>query len=453
MLPRQALWLTLAIGLVAAAEARAHFLFIRIGPLAEAGRSAEVYFSEQADAGDPRFIDKVAHTQLWLQRRPGQFQPLKVQKGVDRLRAIVPPEGTIAVVGQCEYGVLARPKQTPFLLRYFPKALAGHPEELNRLSPRQEIPFEIMATFENDTVRLVVLENGKPQPNAVFHTVDVDLNNEEVKAGSTGEARWKPPASGTYSVYTQRTLKRTGENAGKAYEEIREFATLAFTWPLERTGADPEAVSLFEDALGSRAQWKQFPGFTARVEGSLDGRPFTGKVTVEEEGLVQVEMEESAARSWAQGQLESIVMHRLASAHEPAAKPVLRFADEADDHPLGRLLVFDKGQFASSYRIKDRQITVVNRHMGRTTMTITTLNQERNRDGQYLPLSYVVQSWDADSGGLRRVETVQDRWTRVGPFDLPSSHTVTAAVEGGLGVRSFSLSDHALTRPGTAGGR
>src|SRR5207244_444661 len=31
-----------------------------------AGRMAEVYFSEQAEAGDPRFILKIAHTQLWL---------------------------------------------------------------------------------------------------------------------------------------------------------------------------------------------------------------------------------------------------------------------------------------------------------------------------------------------------------------------------------------------------
>ena len=37
-----------------ASPARAHFLFIHIGPFAEAGRAAEVYFSELAEAGDPR---------------------------------------------------------------------------------------------------------------------------------------------------------------------------------------------------------------------------------------------------------------------------------------------------------------------------------------------------------------------------------------------------------------
>src|SRR3954447_15099472 len=111
-LRRWLLALAMASGL-SGSVARAHFLFIRIGPAAEAGRSAEVYFSEQAEAGDPRFVDKVAGTALWVQTTPGVFEPLKVTKGVDRLRAPLPGSGSVAVVGVCEYGVLARPKEVP----------------------------------------------------------------------------------------------------------------------------------------------------------------------------------------------------------------------------------------------------------------------------------------------------------------------------------------------------
>src|SRR5437667_12639578 len=109
----------LSVGLWAMASSRvqAHFLFIHIGPPAEAGRAAEVYFSELAEAGDPRFIDKIAHTQLWLQSTPGNFQPLTVRKANDRLRAFLPGTGSVGVVGVCEYGVLARPQAVPFLLR------------------------------------------------------------------------------------------------------------------------------------------------------------------------------------------------------------------------------------------------------------------------------------------------------------------------------------------------
>src|SRR5439155_21649521 len=97
---------------------------IRIGTQAEAGRSAEVYFSEQAEAGDPRFIAKVAHTKLWVQARPGEFRELAVRPGADRLRAALPADRSLLVVGECQYGVLARPNQSPFLLSVYPIAMA-----------------------------------------------------------------------------------------------------------------------------------------------------------------------------------------------------------------------------------------------------------------------------------------------------------------------------------------
>src|SRR5262245_39272443 len=128
--------------------AQAHFLFVRITPPAEGGRAAEVYFSELAEAGDPRFIAKVAQTQLWLQREPGKFEPLKVHQAPDRLRAWLPSSGSAIVVGECRYGVLARAKQIPFLLRHFPKAMAGSPDELNKLKPYGKLPLEVGATCD-----------------------------------------------------------------------------------------------------------------------------------------------------------------------------------------------------------------------------------------------------------------------------------------------------------------
>ena len=44
----------------------AHFLFIRIGGQAEAGRQVDVFFSEIARAGDPRFVPRIASAKLWM---------------------------------------------------------------------------------------------------------------------------------------------------------------------------------------------------------------------------------------------------------------------------------------------------------------------------------------------------------------------------------------------------
>ncbi len=125
---------------------------------------------------------------------------------------------------------------------------------------------------------------------------------------------------------------------------------------------------------------------------------------------------------------------------------MIRFADGEADHPLGRLVLFEGGRFASSYRIKDKEIRVVNRVMGDRYMTITVLDTERNAEGRSLPHSYVVQYWDAGTGALHRAETVRQTWVRVGAWDLPASYTATAATGTGLSVRSFALSGHKLLK-------
>lgn len=451
MRPWRCLLMTALAWALLAERSPAHFLFLRILPPAEGGRAAEVYFSELAEAGDSRFIDKIAGTRLWLQKTPCTFEPLVVHRAADRLRAWVPATGSFLVVGRCDYGVLARPKQTPFLLRHFPKAVAGSPAEINRLKPHGQLPLEVHLSCTGDVLRFTALKEGQPVPQAEFITVDAQLANVKLTAGADGTATWTPPAPGVYSVYTRATRREPGSVGDKKYDEIRDFATVAFTWPLERKGADPAAVALFEEAVAARAQWHDFTGFTARIQGNLDGRPFAGALEVGADGSVtftddDMNREESVS-DWVQEQLESIVLHRRARPTS-GERPVLRFAEGRDDHPLGRLLVFEGGKFASSYRVKDRQILVVNRTLGRENMTITILENDRTPEGRFLPRSYVVRYWDAASGRLLRTETVHDTWQRVGAWDLPLQHCVTTATDAGLSVRCFTLSKREAARKG-----
>jgi hypothetical protein len=445
-MPTCRLLLLVILELLTTAPARGHFLFIRITPPAEGGRRAEVYFSDKAQAGDPRFVDKIASTRLWVQTKPSIFQPLTVRQADDRLRAMVPPSGSVAVIGACTYGVLTR--KTPFLLRYFPKAIAGDPQQLAGLHHFVEVPLEIMATVTDGRLRLVVLHHGKPVPGTELHTVASDLSNETLTTGSDGSATWKPARPGYYAVYTSHITQQAGKLGDAAYEEIRDYATLALPWPLGATDPDPAATALFEEAIKARAQWHAFPGFRAQITGQAEGRPFKGQVSVAADGAVKVKVNDKTVRPWIEEQLESIVLHRGAGSGTSAGprKMVFRFADEETGHPMGRLLLVEGGRFASSYRVKDRQILVVNRHVGKEVMTIFVLENEQNRDGLFLPRAFTVQYWDTATGELRRTETVQQRWQRVGAWDLPAGHTQTSSSAAGAAVRSFTLSGHELLK-------
>ena len=159
-------------------------------------------------------------------------------------------------------------------------------------------------------------------------------------------------------------------------------------------------------------------------------------------GDVELAMEDDVVAPWVKDQLESIVLHRLARPQGKA--PVLRFGDTDLDHPLGRLLIFDGGKFASSYRVKDRQIVVVNRNLGKTNMTITVLDNDQDAEKKFLPRSYTVHYWDTASGQLERTETIQNRWTRVGSWDLPTTLTVQTSSSAGQSVKTMTLSQHRL---------
>lgn len=431
-----------------ASHSHAHFLFIKVGPMAEGGRSAEVYFSEFAEAGDPRYIAKVAAgTSLRIQTESGQFETLKASVASDRVRATVPASGAMSVYADCVYGVLGGPTPKPaFLLRHYAKGIAGKPDEINGFKGLSGTPLEIAPKIVDGgkAIELQAFLKGEPLASAVFTTIDSDLSNSTIKAGADGTIQWTPPTPGRYSVMIRHDTKVDGDHDGKHYTEIRDFATIAFDWPLVREGADPEAVSLFEQAVADRAQWgTDFPGFKANLNGDLDGRAFNGKLTVEPGGTINVDVDDPTAHDWVTDQLSSLVMHRKTSS-TPTPKPVLRFADANESHPLGRLLTFDGGRFASSYRIKDGAITTVNRHVGKSNMTITTLENERNSEGRSLPRGYLVQYWDAKTGSLDRVETVRDRWQRVAGLDLPAEHTVTTASGAGFSTKSVTLIDQEL---------
>ena len=331
-------------------------------------------------------------------------------------------------------------------MQYYPKAISGavsgDAKQLGQMKPFEKLPLEIMATFDRDGIHLTALRNGKPAPGAEFTTIDDELSNETVTADKSGQALWKPDSPGHYCVYTSVTVKEAGQHQGQQYSEIRRFATLSFHWPLVRTGPDEEAVTLFEKALAIRATWKTFPGFAAEITGKYDGREFSGNIHVGDDGAIDVELKEETATAWLEDQLSSMALHRLARSRR--TKPVLYFADDEEDHPLGRLLAFVGGRFASSYRVKNGQITVVNRNIGKQNMTITVLENHKNSEGKILPRCYNVQYWDAQSGKLLQTETIQDRWLRVGQWDLPAAHTTTTASSEGLSVRSYRLKGHRL---------
>jgi len=203
-----------------------------------------------------------------------------------------------------------------------------------------------------------------------------------------------------------------------------------------------EASKLLADARAARANWTNFPGFQAEVEVNIEGKVHKGPVTVSSDGKVTLKIADQEAAKWADRQLSSLVGHRLDNSND--TNTPCAFADDNTHHPLGRAIQVLNDEFHSSYRIRDRQVIVVNRTQKDARFTITVLENRLNEDKQFLPVSYVVNYWDLKGELLKRSDTHHHTWQRVHKLDLPLTLLVVSATATKQEARSLKLSKYRL---------
>lgn len=198
--------------------------------------------------------------------------------------------------------------------------------------------------------------------------------------------------------------------------------------PAAETQADPEATQLLADARAARATWQNFPGFTAQIEINDGGQIVKGLVRVDPDGEVTFDGIDPSANAWALRITRSVVGHRLPFNPDPATP--CQFAESDDpNHPLGRTIEVLNDELHSSYQIRGREITVVNRVMPDARFSIITLGSQENEEGKLLSSSFTVNYWNKESGGLTRSESHVQTWTRVGGYDLPELIQIVTAAE------------------------
>jgi hypothetical protein len=204
---------------------------------------------------------------------------------------------------------------------------------------------------------------------------------------------------------------------------------------------DPAASKLLAEARAARANWHDFPGFSADLEYNDEGKIQKGKISVSTKGDVTLTMpgaDEETTR-WVRRTLASIAGHR--TDNSAALKTPCAFADDNADHPLGRAIKVLDDEFHSSYRIRDRQIIIVNRRTNDVRFTITVLENRLNEEKKYLPGTFVVNTWDLKTDALKSSETHTQTWKRVGKFDLPESLLVVTAKAGKQEAQKIALTN------------
>jgi hypothetical protein len=210
---------------------------------------------------------------------------------------------------------------------------------------------------------------------------------------------------------------------------------------------DPKARELLRKAFDNTARWqKDFKGFTADLTVNVNGKEYSGPVTVKGPREVTVQLPDGELQKWAQEQLGMIAVHRgPRSFEESDGKYSLTM--EEDGHPFGtKLNIHGSNSF---YRIKDNRITQINRKMAHPGMTpfAFTINVEESavtQDQKHLTTRYTVYYFSPTDGKLNNVDSFTDTHVRVGASDLPATRRIITFENGEVIVKNLTFRNHKL---------
>jgi hypothetical protein len=217
--------------------------------------------------------------------------------------------------------------------------------------------------------------------------------------------------------------------------------------PQPTVADDPKARELLRQAFDNTARWqKDFKGFTADLTVNVNGKAYSGPVTVKGPREVTVELPDAEVQKWAQEQLGMIAVHRgPRSFEESDGKYSLTM--EEDGHPFGtKLNIHGSNSF---YRVKDHRITQINRKMAHPGMTpfAFTINVEDSaltQDQKHLTTRYTVYYYSPTDGKLNNVESFTDSHVRVGASDLPAARRIITFENGEVIVKHLTFMNHKL---------
>jgi hypothetical protein len=212
--------------------------------------------------------------------------------------------------------------------------------------------------------------------------------------------------------------------------------------PKEEKKRGATAAEVMKRAHGMRAEWKDFSGFKADVVVSADSNHIDGTVEVSADGDVALQLADSELAEWAKEDLKSLVDHRLPGG---SREYDVEFLKGERPNAQGRLIRFNDDRMHSVYRVRYNLITEVHRTMGNRKLMINVVDVQWNQEKKVLPRTYTVSWTDVKTDEVSSMQVVNNRWARVGMFDLPARVLkIINKEDGGREVREIRLENHEL---------
>ena len=199
----------------------AHFYFLLPGGVQQ---SPKLVLADLPEPDATVSLDMARQGKFTATSRTGDSTPLQAQRGAEGYLTFgVLPAETATVTGTIDYGVVIRGQSEPALIRHHAKLIVtSHSTELQKQSPSE---VEIHAIPRAGGIAFQVTVNGKPVVADVTVYVPDMKRVEVVHTDAQGMSKVFDK-KGQYATRVLVTENRSGEFQGRAYKQVRNYATL-----------------------------------------------------------------------------------------------------------------------------------------------------------------------------------------------------------------------------------
>jgi len=219
--------------LLAAAPARAHFVWVSVEKDSSGKPAAHVWFSELAEPDSAELLDRITSVKVTSRTAGGKPAAVAVTKQVQGnggalVGAI--PAGTPALSAHIKYGVITRGEST-FLLQYSAKYLDAAAQDFKALARDESLPLDVVPQAEGSGYVLEVLFQGKPAAGAEIVVYDPTAAQLDLKTDDKGRCSLAAAKPGLYSIRARWIVKEAGKEEDKEYPQVNYYSTVTLRVP------------------------------------------------------------------------------------------------------------------------------------------------------------------------------------------------------------------------------
>jgi len=222
-----------ALFLLPANAARAHFLWLVRHAAGESGERVELYFSEVADADDPDLLPRVKDVTVWQLAPGGTARQLKLQLQDDALFAPLAAETDpqARFVAAHDWGIIERGGET-FVLRYYAQTGPALGDSAwKRHDVGKHLALNLIPAAVAGGIRITVRWQGEPVAGVQIVASGPGMKDVETETDAQGQATFAPGKPGLYSIRARHIEDQGGARDGREFGSIRHYSTLALQVP------------------------------------------------------------------------------------------------------------------------------------------------------------------------------------------------------------------------------